>query len=668
MTSSKKKRGKQRKAAKAAATSNEVGSGGDRINALARGEIAPPQSYAEVINILNGLPHKTIVEMIQNGDNISTCALANSYVEGLSLESSGILSIVLDFLKRCEHETFDEVTCTFPYQILILATPSSWINVVLMAYLREKTCRVQIAQNIGPLVRCMCADTKRFFFKSRKHWGEAIRPFVKLIYNMLYVLTNERNIMIGENMVVTEGSQEKKKIVETLLKHEGLLASIVQWGFWGEHRPDIKQMLGEEECGLIVDWGRYSVLILVDELGDIWAGDGKRILEIIATTPIVSKDHNPNCMVSYMAGLICLMKTNGDEYLSSNILRILVERVDCVDKGVISEMVDFGLNFTADYDGASFVASYQFWMLFHETDAKKGLPSDGRVAFAIRVGVIEMCLGFVQRFGAHELFDEHGYSLFQIIGCILVTIHEVSLHKKSAKAIRSKKKEIKRELMRLEENTDIRNNASCKELSDMVRSILDINGAYCCRCNKPLGRKGMKRCNGCNCMTYCSRACQREDWLSGGHNTTCSMPASTNEQGRFQGRMWPETLPESERAGAKLEALEVNMTMIQLKLFLDNTDTIQRQATSLGIPLHDCAVLFDLSKCPLTVKVQRYTDFYNSPGLKKAFEGSRSKKNSILCVYYSYICNGHTDESGHKLHIAMQRLFPCEWVCKQQRM
>ena len=109
MTSSKKKRGKQRKAAKAAATSNEVGSGGDRINALARGEIAPPQSYAEVINILNGLPHKTIVEMIQNGDNISTCALANSYVEGLSLESSGILSIVLDFLKRCENDTFDEV-------------------------------------------------------------------------------------------------------------------------------------------------------------------------------------------------------------------------------------------------------------------------------------------------------------------------------------------------------------------------------------------------------------------------------------------------------------------------------------------------------------------------------------------------------------------------------
>ena len=110
---------------------------------------------------------KSIVKSIRNGHREVTWYVANKSVSGLSFDDSGILSAVLDFLKRCEHETFDEVTCTFPYQILILATPSSWINVVLMAYLREKTCRVQIAQNIGPLVRCMCADTKRFFFKSR---------------------------------------------------------------------------------------------------------------------------------------------------------------------------------------------------------------------------------------------------------------------------------------------------------------------------------------------------------------------------------------------------------------------------------------------------------------------------------------------------------------------
>ena len=311
-------------------------------------------------------------------------------------------------------------------------------------------------------------------------------------------------------------------------------------------------------------------------------------------------------------------------------------------------------------------------MLFHKTDAKKGLPSDGRVAFAIRVGLIEMCLRLIEQFVSGDSLvmkeNKHDeYSLEQLIGLILNMIYEVSLHKKSAKAIRSKKKDIKRELMCLEESAGLQNNASCKKLLDMVRSILDLNGSYCCRCNKPLGRKDIKRCEGCNRMTYCSTACQKEDWLSGGHNTTCSKQYTNEQAGRFQGRM-PQTLPESERAAAKLEALEVNMTMIHLKLFLDKTDTIQRQARSLGIPLHDCAVLFDLRDCPPTVETKKYTEFYNSPGLKKAFEGSRSKENSILCVYYSYICNGHTDESGHKLHIAMQRLFPCEWVCKQQRM
>ena len=36
---------------------------------------------------------------------------------------------------------------------------------------------------------------------------------------------------------------QKDKIVESLLRHDGLLRSIIQWQFWGKKRPDIEQEL-----------------------------------------------------------------------------------------------------------------------------------------------------------------------------------------------------------------------------------------------------------------------------------------------------------------------------------------------------------------------------------------------------------------------------------------
>ena len=198
----------------------------------------------------------------------------------------------------------------------------------------------------------------------------------------------------------------------------------------------------------------------------------------------------------------------------------------------------------------------------------------------------------------------------------------------------------------------------------MIRLILNLNGLYCCRCNKTLGRKEIKRCNGCNCMTYCSKACQKEDWLSGGHDLSCNKEYTEEQAGRFQGRVSPETLPESERAVAKLESLEINITMIQLKLFLDNTETILNQAGSLGISLCDSVVGFDLRKCPPTVKVMRYSKRYNSAELEKAFDGSRSKDN-ITCIYWSNVYNGELDEDRDIPTLEMQRFIPHEWLSKK---
>ena len=89
-----------------------------------------------------------------------------------------VLPTVLNFLKRCEDETYDQVLRSVRGD---LRTPATWIEVLLNGAVDVASCRLQITENIGPLVRCMCNDTERLFFKSNKHWNESIVSFVQLI-------------------------------------------------------------------------------------------------------------------------------------------------------------------------------------------------------------------------------------------------------------------------------------------------------------------------------------------------------------------------------------------------------------------------------------------------------------------------------------------------------
>lgn len=82
---------------------------------------------------------------------------------------------MIGFLKRCENESFDNVIAEVGGD---LSSPNRWIDILVKASSREPTCRMQIAENIGPLVKCMCGDTKRLFFNSSMHWGESIHSFV----------------------------------------------------------------------------------------------------------------------------------------------------------------------------------------------------------------------------------------------------------------------------------------------------------------------------------------------------------------------------------------------------------------------------------------------------------------------------------------------------------
>ena len=86
----------------------------------------------------------------------------------------------------------------------------------------------------------------------------------------------------------------------------------------------------------------------------ILTDEAKKRLDSIGATPIVSEEYDPSCRISYTSGLIRILKTGGTINDVIN-LQHLIRCADCVDKGVITELVDFGINYATNWDTAEVV-------------------------------------------------------------------------------------------------------------------------------------------------------------------------------------------------------------------------------------------------------------------------------------------------------------------------
>ena len=631
-----------------------------------------------------------LITDIEKGSHSATVALLGlkgrisqlGNLFNFSYKESGIIDIVLNFLNRCEDESFSEVMSSLQYTSTCtgvggdLKSPSTWIKVLSDAFEGnelERSSMSKISQSIGPLVRCMVNDTERVFFKSNKHWKEGIEEFVHLIYNM-----------ISESITRTD-----KKLLDTLLNHDGLLRSIIQWSFWRDaawQRPDIAQELTIEKRAQIIHMAGESIALLLNDAYQRIEQDGEERLKAIGSTRIVNKEYDPSCMTSYTAGLVRLIDPIGrdGDHLKNclNIILALVDKGDCVDKEVITEIIKFGFiyaNRNDCHEGAECLADIFLSMLLQKPHmgTSSHYPSDTRIAFAIRSGLIELCFTLVKRSGCAV----GSTKTFQKVYWIFSNIIAIGLHQKSAKAIRSKRRQIMEAVVCFEQYRDATNIHKCSTLLGLVRGFLNLNGRFCCHCDKSLSKTEAKVCDGCSCMTYCSRECQRQDWLNG-HSLTCGLSYIEEIVGRFQGLVKPTAVPASERAARKLKELQLNLSMIQLKLLLDHSETILSQAEELNIPLCDCVVRFDLCMLPPFVSLKKYTDQFDAE-TSKCFEKTRSKEN-ITCIYisrayldeevddeaedenkseaYTKSYAYHNREDGYSTNFVTQRLFPHEWL------
>ena len=152
--------------------------------------------------------------------------------------------------------------------------------------------------------------------------------------------------------------------------------------------------------------------------------------------------------------------------------------------------------------------------------------------------------------------------------------------------------------------------------------------------------------------------------MSGGHKLSCCKPCTDAQVGQYEGRI---DVSSSVAQHCKLfsltkwKELEINLTMIQLKLFLDNAETILNQTVSLGIDFCDIIVIFDLRQCPPSIKAMHYTEEFPNQALIEGFESSRSKEK-ITCRYFAHIYNEKVEEDGRIPSFCTQRLFPHEWL------
>ena len=142
---------------------------------------------------------------------------------------------------------------------------------------------------------------------------------------------------------------------------------------------------------------------LKDDNGGL-TNEAKDRLQTIGSTPIVSKAYDPTCMVSYMAGLIRHIKTDGWDGADLSNLQFLINDSDCVDKGVITELIDLGFACVENTRGNYNIDEYVFPTLARLLSGLiyTGIVvSDSRAAFAIRTGLIETSLDILQQYVKH---------------------------------------------------------------------------------------------------------------------------------------------------------------------------------------------------------------------------------------------------------------------------
>lgn len=405
--------------------------------------------------------------------------------------------------------------------------------------------RLTIAKSIAPLVTCMVDDKKRKLFQRKEHWYKGLSSFFCLVMNL----------MNGE-----EGGRS------VMLSYDGLLPFIAQAACYRVSRDDIStdaMWLKHDEslsAGCLDAQRAVAFILGTDTSTDL--------MELIASTPL---SNDPKCSESTIVGFLRTLNHEQQLDTSGSLVDIIESLIinNKVDGQVIAELIKHG---GIDGSSASFALRMMLVILGLDDDVHEDIQmSDTRFAVAIQNGLIDLLVSN----GAAEQSILIGEAL-----C------EMSMHKKTSRALREKRCEISTVLDTAQ--------SSSTDIASLIKDSIELGtSSTCCNCLKQFDkRSSLYFCSGCNVECYCSLSCQSESWEMG-HDEVCKDMANHSDYLRCQGV--------SETDVKRYESLQSNVMMAGCRIVQQlesNTDGMD--------------VVVDFGQCPASTTLVAKDDLENS--------------------------------------------------------
>eukprot|EP00985_Skeletonema_marinoi_P008822 scaffold4031_cov129-Skeletonema_marinoi.AAC.3 len=654
----------------------------------------PRRDYSPYLLKITSLPIETVLEDIRDFKSDASFAITelkqpHQKVYLGKLVEGGIYPIILEHLKRCEDETFADVLGEERVgHDEFIESPLVWVVFLAnsLNYLQDRDISIEIAENIDPLFKCIRDDMTRELFGEQKFWYETYPTFLAMVPNLV---TKSRETM------------------DILLQKQKLLDMIIQPLFWQMYRPDIMTdqlavkyfsphmftapmhtlyYIVARICNQINDEGQQT-----HNIPERLNKDEMKQLSEIGYKAIVSEAYDPKCDITFMAGLLDLIKLH--DPTSKQIWYYMLNEMGtsgCVDNRVINRAVCHGSKSTLDHIDATKLPHVLFVLLHKVPPGDKllpPLPDDARYAVAIDAGLLQMSMDMILRF--ESLYDNDLYRRFL---SIIEGANSIAFHPKTQKAIaRVDKAELRRILSKPQLHSLGRRNELCDKIFGTIaffsKDIAPSQGpkpnfggvleTVCSSCSKELEKYAIKRCGQCKKRIYCSRECQANDWKNG-HKKECKLMLQQDADTDVTGHANSGILG-SEKKKLKLQKQTVQVLAAAKEMFIESTPVVLWYANLNDWDILDCVVDINFCVSPPSFEMKAAADFLDNftkqsihDNLKRYIEETRADGALTINVMFNPATGQPGDKEATFLNVQINMPGSCmkqgSWPAAQKSM
>ncbi|KAL7458036.1 hypothetical protein ACHAWC_009537 [Mediolabrus comicus] len=477
---------------------------------------------------------------------------------------------ILDFLSKCDGRLSIALKGAVGERATI---PSIWMEILILMIGYDECSRetlVMVAKRLEPLVICMIHE-RRQLFRGNDTWHINLAAF----FSLTLFLMNQ--------------SKEARRV---MLSYDGLLPFVAQASCWDASRGDIAKEAAMIRCrdGSVSSFSdacreARKVIYVIFEEDDIKEDEEEDAnapinpLELIACTPL---SNDPECKDSTLVGFVRSMRCDKDNLPSmlSSIIETLVLTGDYVDKSVIAELIDYGMN-SKSKEKANFIMRLMLGILgmYDDTNIR---PSDSRYAAAISCGLLQFCNNV-----CNLASDNERKLLTAPLKRLIRSLSSIVMHSKTSRVLASGKR------AQIHLALETLNNRNGTALPTLDFDPVGIS--TCCNCLKKCEKKTLRLCNCCKIEQYCTLSCQEESW-NAGHSRLCKKMAKASGYLRSRGV--------SEADIKRLTTLKSNLMVAGCNFILSNMTDILKLGYGDDGTVAQHTVLIDFGEVPPTIELR----------------------------------------------------------------